>query len=366
MRENAWQVGPRIGFSYMLTADAKNIVRGSYVRRARADDGPRCGDHLRRRRHRQPADIYDNDWTGRRVEWESAARSVARTASLAPYEFDPNVHQPYVDEFIFGFRKQFAGPVERGRRVDEAQLSGHVRAAGHQRASSRAGRTRRLAGSASSIPNRGVVYQQTNNTWSTLEWQAIEVTVAKNLSNNFQAAHRHQPPVAGVRRHVESDRSGAVHPARRVSRATSCSTCRGATTRRTACQSTTGTTVHTYGPTWQKYSLRFGGTYHAPWGVIAAASYTILAGPWTGPIVDQLPVSDPQLAVFGPSTLRRWPTGRRPAIRCSTRMRFVFPTRGEGQVQAPAIKTLGLKIGKLINLGRGTCRWSSAATSSTC
>ncbi len=64
----------------------------------------------------------------------------------------------------------------------------------------------------------------------------------------------------------------------------------------------TGTTVHTYGPTWQEYSMRFGGTYIAPWGVTLAASYTILAGPWSGPIVDQLPVNDPQLAVFGPAT----------------------------------------------------------------
>ena len=35
----------------------------------------------------------------------------------------------------------------------------------------------------------------------------------------------------------------------------------------------------------------------------------------------------------------------------STRMRFVFPTRGEGQVQAPPIKTLGLTVNKTINFG---------------
>jgi hypothetical protein len=31
-------------------------------------------------------------------------------------------------------------------------------------------------------------------------------------------------------------------------------------------------------------------------------------------------------------------------------MRFAYPTRGEGQVMAPAQKTLGLKIGKKVNL----------------
>jgi hypothetical protein len=33
-------------------------------------------------------------------------------------------------------------------------------------------------------------------------------------------------------------------------------------------------------------------------------------------------------------------------------MRFAYPTRGEGQVMAPAQKTLGLKIGKKLNLTR--------------
>ncbi len=34
-------------------------------------------------------------------------------------------------------------------------------------------------------------------------------------------------------------------------------------------------------------------------------------------------------------------------------MRFVYPTRGEGQVQAPAIKTLGLNFNKAIGFGPG-------------
>ncbi len=96
--------------------------------------------------------------------------------------------------------------------------------------------------------------------------------------------------------------------------------------------------------------MRFGGTFMAPWGVTLAGSYTILAGPWTGPIVDQLPENDPQLAVFGPArvTLANGTTQSNPL---STRMRFVYPTRGEGQVQAPPIKTLGLTLNKTIKLG---------------
>src|SRR5438445_3775112 len=111
---------------------------------------------------------------------------------------------------------------------------------------------------------------------------------------------------------------------------------------------TTGTTVHTYGPTWQQYRVNFGGTYMAPLGIALAGSYTIEAGPWSGAIVKLLDVNDPTLALFGPGRTSNGQTNP-----LSTRMRFVYPTRGEGQVMAPAVKTLGLKIGKKFHLGGG-------------
>ena len=94
-----------------------------------------------------------------------------------------------------------------------------------------------------------------------------------------------------------------------------------------------------------EYSARFGGTYLLPWNMTLGGSYTILAGPWSGPIVDQLPVGDPQLAVFGPTSIRL-ANGTTQSNPLSTRMRFVYPTRGEGQVQAPAIQTLGVTLNK--------------------
>ena len=81
-----------------------------------------------------------------------------------------------------------------------------------------------------------------------------------------------------------------------------------------------------------------------------AASYTIEAGPWSGPITDQLAATDPQVAVFGPATVVS-STGVSQSNPLSTRFRFVYPTRGDGQVMAPPVKTLGLKIGKKVALG---------------
>jgi hypothetical protein len=54
--------------------------------------------------------------------------------------------------------------------------------------------------------------------------------------------------------------------------------------------------------------------------------------------------------MFGPATVVS-STGFRASNPLSTGMRFVYPTRGDGQVMAPPIKTLGMKVGKKFALG---------------
>ncbi len=354
-RQNSWQVGPRVGFTYMVTEDARNIVRGSYVRLHEQMMGRDAVTTFGANTAAADVNHYDLDFNG---TLESVITTPGRASSLASFEFDPNLHQPLVDEFILGFRKQFPGQwsadiswMKRSYQDMYAQvdINGIYPSGPNQP----------FGGFGLVDPNRGIVFQQTNNSWSTLEWQAIEATVAKNLSNNFQV-------IASINRQWQEFAGtwNPTDPARFIQPGAFASDKllympRG-NNEENSLPLNTGTTVHTYGPTWQKYSLRFGGTYHAPYGVILAASYTILAGPWSGPIVDLLPMNDPQLAVFGPPTFRL-PNGTTVSNPLSTRMRFTGgdvpigananPTRGDGQVQAPAIKTLGLKIGKTINLG---------------
>ena len=51
-------------------------------------------------------DTYDFDGDG---VFETQFVTPAVAAALAGYEFSPDLHQPWVDEYIVGFRKQFAG-----------------------------------------------------------------------------------------------------------------------------------------------------------------------------------------------------------------------------------------------------------------
>ncbi len=346
-RQNSWQVGPRIGFSYMLTENAKNILRGSYVRVHEQMMGRDAITLFGADGAAATIDEYDIDGDGR-MDPAATQRIVARTTSLAPYEFDPNLHQPYVDEFIVGFRKQFPGQWSADvswMKRSYQDMYARVDVNGMYPT----GPGQPFRGFGLVDPNRGIVFQQTNNSWSTLEWQAFEMAIAKNLSNNFQAlisVNRQWQEFGGTWN--PTDPALFIQPDTFPSDKLLYMP-RG-NNEENSLPITTGTTVHTYGPTWQKYSLRFGGTYHAPFGVIAALSYTILAGPWSGPIVYQLPEGDPQLAAFGPSTFRL-ANGTNASNPLSTRMRFANATRGEGQVQAPAIKTLGLKLGKSVRLG---------------
>jgi hypothetical protein len=346
VRENAHIIQPRLGFSYLVTKDAKNVLRGSYVRLGEQMMGRDAVTLFGAGGAVGLVDMYDNDANG---TFETSIPNPARTGSLAASEFDPNLHQPYLDETILGYRMQL--PYSIG--IDVAGIH-RVYQDMYARIDINgfypSGPNQRFSGFGKVDPNRGIVFQQTNNSWSKLNYTALEVTATKNLSHGFQF-------MAGINRqwqHMSGDWN-PTDPARFIQPSAFANDKllympRG-NNEDNSLPIATGTTVHTYGPTWQKYRLNFGGSWYAPYGLVMAASYTIEAGPWTGPVVTQLPVGDPQLAVFGPGIVTS-STGVNQSNPLSTRMRFAYPTRGEGQVMAPAQKTLGLKIGKKLNLTR--------------
>jgi hypothetical protein len=341
VRQNSTSIGPRLGFSYLVTSDSRNVLRGSYARVHEQVMGRDAITLFGANEAAGQRDEFDADGDG---VYEIVNTTAPRTASIADYEFADGLHQPYVDELILGFRKQFPGQVS----LDIAGIHRsyqHMWARVDVNGIYPSGPNQPFGGFGQIDPTRGIIFQQQNNSWSTLEYRAIEMTLAKNLSRNFQA-------MAGINRQWQhfGGTWNPTDPAKFIQPDTFPSDKllympRG-NNEENSLPLTSGTTVHTYGPTWQKYSMRFGGSYQAPWRIAISASYTILAGPWSGPIVDQLAPTDPQLAVFGPA---RASNGQNNPL--ATPMRFVYTTRGEGQVQAPAIKTLGLNFNKAIGFG---------------
>ncbi|MGE5245954.1 MAG: TonB-dependent receptor domain-containing protein [Betaproteobacteria bacterium] len=344
-RENTHIVQPRFGFSYLVTKDARNVLRGSYVREGEQMMGRDAVTTFGADSRVGARNEYDLNGDG---VFETVQVSPATTAAIANYQFDPKLHQPYVDEFILGFRKQLPGQlgvdVAGIHRVykdtyAELEINGLYPSGPNQP----------FGGYGAIDPNQGNIFQQTNNSWSRLNYTALEITITKNMSHRFQV-------IAGINRqwqHISGDWN-PHDPAKFVQPSTFPNDKllympRG-NNEQNSLPLTTGGTTLTYGPTWQKYRLNFGGIYQAPFGISLAASYTIEAGPWSGPVVDLLAANDPALAAFGPATFKL-PNGTTVSNPLRTRLRYVYPTRGDGQVQAPAIKTLGLKIGKIVPLG---------------
>ena len=342
-RQNSWTIQPRFGFSYLLTEDAKNLLRGTWVRvgeqmmgrDAITTFGGSGTVNIRR--------LFDNDLNG---TFETERFAAAATPTLAGQEFDPNNHQPWVDEWIVGYRRQFpwqtsvdVGFISRSYQDMWANLeiNGFWPSAPGQP----------FGGFGKIDPERGEIDQQTNNTWSTLEYRALEITVAKNMSHNFQLMagfNRQWHHMAGTWN--PTDRAGYIEPDAFANDGNLYMP-RGNNDRNSLPE--TGNAL-SYGPTWMKYRFNVAGTWLGPWGLTFAGSYTLQAGPWSGAILYQLPANDPDIAKYGPTTFRS-PGGLTFSNPLSTRNRYLYNTRGEGQVQAPGIHTVGLKVGKRFNFG---------------
>jgi hypothetical protein len=335
VRQDSIEVQPRLGLSYLATRDARNVLRASYARVPEQVMGRDAVTTFGASSKVSFRNEYDNDLNG---TFETIRESPAVTEQLAGQEFAPDLHQPYIEEFIIGFRKQFPRLVS----VDLAYIDrtyndnwAEVDINGFWPS----GPFQPFGGWGRVDPNRARMNQQANNTWSQLNYRAIELTVAKNLSNNFQA-------MAGVNRQWQhiSGTWNPTDPARFIQPDAFASDKLLPMPRGNNEENTLG--GDSYGPTWKKYSMRFGGTYVAPGAISIAASLTIQAGPWSGALIRQVSANDPEIALFGPTTFRL-ANGTIASNPLSTRNRFVYDTRGEGQIQAPAVKTLGLKIGKV-------------------
>jgi hypothetical protein len=341
-RENSWTIQPRVGFSYLLTKDSKNILRGSYVRVGEQVMGRDAITTFGSGNKVSTRTEYDNNLDG---VFETVVVDPAVTASLASYEIDPNAHQPYLDEFIVGFRRQF--PMQTSLDVAwikrsykdmwaNVDVNGLWPSAPYQP----------FGGFGNIDPNRGVLLQQTNNSWSTLEYQALEFTLAKNLSHGFQV-------LAGFNRqwhHMDgtwnpTDRAAYIQPDH-FANDRNLYMPRGNNDRDSLPD--TGNAL-SYGPTWMKYRGNLAATWMAPLGLTVAGSYTMQAGPWSGSPLYRLPANDPEIAQFGPASFRL-PNGSTQSNPLATRNRYIFGDRGEGQFQAPTIHTVGLKVGKRFRL----------------
>jgi hypothetical protein len=338
--QSSTEVGPRLGFSYLLTEDATNVLRGTFARMHEQLQGGRHGvssfggdDSASFR------DAYDVAGDG---SFSAVFETPARTGALSTQQFDPDMSQPVIDEWILGYRRQFPGQVA-------LDVAGIVRTIHNQWGNVDIngfwpdGPFQPFGGWGRVDPNQGRIGQITNSDWNKTHYRALQTTLTKNMSRGFQAmlaVHRQWQHLSGTwnptdpARFIQPD----AFPNNRLLHRT-----RGPSDHNSLPEGTNSSM-------WFPYSIRANASWHAPAGIQVAGSYSIVASSWSGSIADRLPVGHPDLAQFGPPTVVS-STGVRQSNPLATRVRFAFPTRGEGQVTLPPVHSLGLKVGKRFNLG---------------
>jgi Carboxypeptidase regulatory-like domain/TonB dependent receptor len=341
--QNSVEIGPRFGGTFLITSDAKNVARASFSRVHRQLMGGRDAvASFGTPPGSSSLTIYDLNGDGIFDREDPVPAIPLRVETM---RFDPDFHQPFIDEYVVGYMRQF--PLDLSLDVSfttkayrdqyaQVDINGFwPEAAGLP-----------FGGFGRVDPNSGLIYRLTNMSWSSAKYRGVMFTLAKNMSHNFQAMMSYQ--------HQWQHQDGTWNPTdparfiqpdafpndktiwRQQDPVDHNSLATGASLRNT--------------PTWTPGSFRLAGTWNAPRGVIVSGSYTAVGGPWTGPILTQLPANSPEVTRFGPSNVVNPETGARFANPLATRIRFLYPTRGEGQEGLPYVHTVNMKLGYRINL----------------
>jgi hypothetical protein len=342
-RMSSVNVGPRLGMSYLVTPDARNVVRVFYGRlheQVNGRDPITTFSPFNQPTGRERRELYDADGDG---NFEILNITPAATPQISALAFDPDMHQPFVDEFVLGFARQFKGQVSLDvsatRRAfkdgyGEIDINGIYPSGPNQP----------FGGFGLASPNQGLVMQQTNASWTDVVVTDFEAVLAKNLSHNVQMI------LTGTRQFQHLTGTwNPTDPARFI--------------QPDAFPNNRDLSRHLFGNgddssldgggresgvAYRPYSVRVAGQYHAPLRLRIAGSYVIQAGGYLGPVLIES-VADP---VFGPGQIRL-ANGTNQPNPLATAWRFAYPTRSEGQVLNEATRYLQLNLGREFSLGGG-------------
>ncbi len=340
VRMNSTNIGPRVGGAFLLTADARNVLRAFFGRVHEQVNGRDPITTFGPTSRRFQREIYDADGDG---VFETEVITPAATAAINALAFDPQLHQPYVNEYAVGYAKQFRGQMSLDLSFNRRYFNdgyGQIDINGIYPD----GPNKPFLGFGLVDPNQGKVMQQTNATWSTVVVTNVEAIFAKNLSKNFQIV------ATATRQWQHLDGTwNPTDPARFI--------------QPDAFPNNRDLSRHLFGNgddnsldgggresgvAYRPYSVRLAGQYFARWDVKIAASYIIQSGGYLGPVVVQSATGDP---IFGPGTIRL-ANGTTASNPLATAYRFAYGTRSDGQILNEPTRYLQLNLGRTFKAGK--------------
>jgi hypothetical protein len=322
----AWNVGPRVGAAYSLTADQRNILRASWGRVYDIPNASYLGSAGSNRAGSREEFDLDLDGT-----FETVFTTPASSAVSTNREIDPDRHQGFTDEWIVGYRAQLPGQLS----VDVSYVD-------------RAYKDRPALVEQNGIYDGGVfrgyrdeafneIYLVTNNRWNWFVYRGLELTANKRAAT-WQVYGTYTLATQQIDGTWQpNDPASFIQPDAFANDA-GLGTVRGNTT-----NSLGGDTRNRM---WQKHQLRTGATWNAPWRLILATNVSVQSGTPTGPVTTNLASPDPQ---FGQPTLRL-SNGRLVSNPLATTLRFAYSDRGTGQLWTPWLTAWNLRVGRAFDL----------------
>ena len=330
--QSSTEIGPRVGFNYLLTSDGRRGVRASWARVADvlAQTTQSAGSNVSGFR-----DLYDLDLNG---TFETTFVTPGVSAQSTDRVLDDARQQPHTNEWILGYRQQLPRLIS----VDVSLVR-------------REFRDRTALVEINGIYDGGVfkgyrneafndIYKITNNVWNWPVYTFFELRATKQ-TERVQAigSYTHQWRHLGGTWQPNDPASfiqpGAFPDSKGIGSSTNTFESQNSLSGNSQVSS-----LQTQN---RDDTVRLGATYRGPWDVVLAANYTLQSGLWSGPILTRLATPDPR---FGPPTVAL-SNGRMVSNPLATTIRFANATRDEGQFTLPFGHALNLRIGKDVRFG---------------
>ena len=329
--QNSTEIGPRLGVNYVLTGDQRNVIYGSVVRQ---HESAAIGNIGAGSVAAAFTDFYDLNLDG---TFETALSQPASTVRNPARLFDPDRHQPYINEAIVGYRRQLPGQLSAGvsfsvRDYKDAVASYEVNGIYENNV---------FKGYGTIDVSQNEIFLTTNSTrnskvYTGLDLQVAKQTAALQLIANYTRQWRH---VSGE--FQPNDPASFIQP--------------GAFANDKGIGQASGTDTNSLSGGSQVARARVArprvphrGKLQGTVGASGVHHLCRTERRLVGPDRDAAPCRRSQTTQSGPPTVPVTSNGvtRNVTNPLATRIRFAFPTRGEGQHKSPTVHLWTLRLGR--------------------
>jgi hypothetical protein len=317
--QHSWNYAPRIGATYVLTRDQKNIIRVSWSKITDITNASYLGTAGTSTLTTTNQYLENGNWV--------TFVTPGSTALTPGKSFDPNRHQGYVREWSVGFRKQLPGELV----LDASYVEREYRDRPAEYDTNQIYTTTSTGTTWGGLVNPALnnTYYVTNDKWNWFVYQGIELTASKQTSKvRFFGTYSYSPDhLAGTWQ--PQDPAAIIEPTKFANNA-GLGSVRGFVTN--------DYTGDTRDRMWQRNQLRTGFNWNAPFKIRASTSFTAQSGTPGGPVITTLAaLGETYTGQFGPATesVTYNGTTRTVSNPLAETYRFANANRGAGQIWCP-------------------------------